>query len=50
MSPVRVPEGLKSSPSRVTHRNRTSLLKARALGVLLSCTPVITPGNLIDLT
>ena len=41
-SPVRVPEGLKSSPSSVTQRDRTSLLKARAFAVLLSCTSLST--------
>ena len=36
--PVRVPLGLKSSPSSVTHRVRTSLWKARDLAVAESYT------------
>ena len=36
-APVRVPLGLKSSPSRVTQRVLTSLLKARDLAVAASC-------------
>ena len=36
-APVRVPLGLKSSPSSVTHRVRTSLLNARDFAVAESC-------------
>lgn len=45
--PVRVPLGLKSSPSRVTHRVRTSLLNARVFAVAESCrhSTTSTPGK-----
>ena len=41
-APVRVPLGLKSSPSSVTQRVLTSLLKARDLAVAASCMCTMT--------